>query len=87
MNSLVRKVTVSYKKKNPRESSNICKAKPMITEEVAIHRLHRLQLVDDEFAGRLPGEAGNGLAGDVPQSDRAVAGHAVHSFANLQTDQ
>ena len=33
--SLVRKVTVTYKKKNPRESLSICKSKPMIVEEVA----------------------------------------------------
>ena len=32
---LVRKVTVTYKKKNPRESLSICKSKPMIVEEVA----------------------------------------------------
>ena len=75
--SLVRKVTITYKKKNPRESLSICKSKPMIVEEVAIHRLHRLQLVDDEFVGQVPvpGAADDGLAGVLPQ---AVAGHAGH---------
>ena len=71
--NLVRKVTVTYKKKNPRESLSICKSKPMISEEVAIHRLHRLQLVDDEFVGKIPGAVDHGLAGVIPQ---AVAGYA-----------
>ena len=55
--NLVRKVTITYKKKNPRESPNICKSKPMIIEEVAIHRLHRLELYDDELAGQVLGGA------------------------------
>ena len=75
--SLVRKVTVTYKKKNPRESLSVCKSRPMIVEEVAIHRLHRLELVDDEFVTEVPvpGAADGGLAGDVPQ---AVVGHVGH---------
>ena len=50
--NLVRKVTVTYKKKNPKESPSVCKSRAMITEEVAIHRLHRLELYDDEAAGQ-----------------------------------
>ena len=46
----VRKVTVSYRKKNPREPPNVCKSKGMITEKVCVHRLHRLKLVDEDFA-------------------------------------
>lgn len=45
---LVRQVSVSYRKKNSRESPTVCKTRPLITEKVAIHRLHRLQLVDDD---------------------------------------
>ena len=62
--NLVRKVTVSYKKKNSRESPAIYKSKPLISEEVAVHRLHRLHLVDEELAG---------------QAVQAVAGHAGHA--------
>ena len=62
--NLVRKVTVSYKKKNSRESPAIYKSKPLISEEVAIHRLHRLHLTDEELAG---------------QDVQAVAGHAGHA--------
>ena len=46
----VRKVTVSYRKKNPREPPNVCKSKGMITEKVCVHCLHRLKLVDEDFA-------------------------------------
>ena len=66
--NLVRKVTVTYKKKNPKESPSICKSSAMITEEVAIHRLHRLELFDDEVAG----QARDGV-------DREHHGLAVHS--------
>ena len=44
---LVRQVSISYRKKNSRESPTVCKSKPLITEKVAIHRLHRLQLADE----------------------------------------
>ena len=44
---LVRKVTVEYRKKNPREAPEVFQIKRLICEEVAIHRLHRLDLVDD----------------------------------------
>ena len=39
----------------------------MITEEVAIHRLHRLQLIDNEFHGHLPEALEHGPAGVVHQ--------------------
>ena len=45
--NLVRKVSVSYRKKNPRESAEVYKSKPLITEQVAIHRLHKLDLADE----------------------------------------
>ena len=45
---LVRVVTVQYRKKDPRESSRIYKSKPLLSEQVAIHRLHRLDLADEE---------------------------------------
>ena len=45
----VRKVTITYRKKNPREPRNICKSKSMIIEKVCVHRLHRLHLVDEDL--------------------------------------
>ena len=45
---LVRSVTVEFKKKNSRESPSVYKSKPLIQEKVAVHRLHRLQLVDED---------------------------------------
>ena len=45
----VRKATVKYKKKNPREALDVCKNKPMIVEQVAVHRLHRSHLVDEDL--------------------------------------
>ena len=57
---LVRQVSVSYRKKNSRESPTVCKSKPLITEKVAIHRLHRLQLADEAVlldAGKVDDEA------------------------------
>ena len=44
---LVRKVTVDFKKRNPRESKLIYKSKPLLSEVVAVHRLHKLHLADD----------------------------------------
>ena len=52
--NLVRKVTVTYKKRDSREPLNVCRSKSMITEEISIHRLHRLDLVDDEIAYKVP---------------------------------
>ena len=72
--NLVRKVTVTFKKKNPRESLAVCKSKPMITEEVAIHRLHRLQLIDDEFHGHLPEALEQGPAGVFHQVGHDLGG-------------
>ena len=51
---LVRKVTVTYRKKNPKESSHTYKSKPLISEIMAIHRLHRLDIVDEEIASQVP---------------------------------
>ena len=47
---LVRVVTVQYRKKDPKESSRIYKSKPLLSEQVAIHRLHRLDLADEDDA-------------------------------------
>ena len=52
--NLVRKVTVTYKKKDSREPLSVCNSKSMITEVIAIHRLQRLDLVDDEIAHKMP---------------------------------
>ena len=46
---LVRQVTVQFRKRNPRESSTVYKSKPLLQEKVAVHRLHRLELVDEEL--------------------------------------
>ena len=46
---LVRKVTVSYRKKNSREPPAVYKSKPLISEQVTVHRLHRLYLVDEDL--------------------------------------
>ena len=46
---LVRQVTVSYKKRNSRESPHVYKSKPLLSERVAIHRLHKLHLVDEDL--------------------------------------
>ena len=43
---LVRKVVVAFKKRNPRESKMIYKSKPLLHEEVAVHRLQKLHLAD-----------------------------------------
>ena len=48
---LVRQVTITYRKKNSRESKSKCSSKSLIEEKVAIHRLHRLHLVDEELVG------------------------------------
>ena len=46
---LVRQVTVSYKKRDSRESPHVYKSKPLLSERVAIHRLHKLHLVDEDL--------------------------------------
>ena len=59
---LVRQVTIAFKKKNSRESPSVYKSKPLIHEKVAVHRLHRLHLADEDAQ----------LGGDVsdPGSDQ-----------------
>jgi len=44
---LIRKVTICYRWRNPKESAEVYQTKPLITEQVAIHRLHRLDLADE----------------------------------------
>ena len=60
-------------KKNPRESATVCKTKPLIEERVAVHRLHRLHLVDEEVQA-VAVQASDGVAG-------AVQGGAVQGVA------
>ena len=79
---LVRKVTVSYKKRNPRESPLIYKSKPLISEQVAIHRLHRLDLADEpapvpEEVGDGPGVVSEGVSHDQADEGDGVPGHVV----------
>ena len=64
---LVRQVTVEYRKKNSREVTEVYKSKPPISEKVAIHRLHRLHLVDEELQHRANahGVVAEGIALDV----------------------
>ena len=42
----VRQVAINYRKKNSRETPEVYKSKPLLSEKVAVHRLHKLQLVD-----------------------------------------
>ena len=44
---LFRRVRLGYRKKNSKEPPHVCKSKPLIEEEVAVHRNHRLQLLDE----------------------------------------
>ena len=69
---LVRQVTVSYRKKNSRESPSVFRSKPLISERVALHRLHRLHLADEEL------QLGAGQAGVVVGGDQALRGHVDH---------
>ena len=79
---LVRKVTVSYRKKNPRESVQIFKSKPLIIEQVAIHRLHRLDLADESVPVPVHGQAdvltGGPLVQGASQADGSVVGAQVN---------
>jgi hypothetical protein len=84
---LVRKVTVTYRKRNPRESAQIYKSKPLICEQVAIHRLHRLDLADEDVPGQVDVAAGcplvqaddsvDGVLGQVVEGNGGVLGHDV----------
>ena len=47
--NLVRKVTVAYRKKSSRESPDVYRSKPLISEQVAVQRLHKLHLVDEDM--------------------------------------
>ena len=69
---LVRKVTVDFKKRNPRESKTIYKSKPLLSEEVAVHRLHKLHLADEPA---LLGD--HGVVLDASSDDEVHAGHCV----------
>ena len=69
---LVRKVTVSFRKKNSRESADVYKSKPLLSEQVAIHRLHRLDLADEalqvpDVEGGVQGLGQGDGADDDPQ--------------------
>ena len=47
---LVRSATVSYRRKCSREAPSVYKSKPLVEERMAVHRLHRLELIDDDLA-------------------------------------
>ena len=84
---LVRQVTVDYRKKNSKESPKVFKSKPLISERVAVHRLHKLQLVDevlqaasDHQGGDVAGDGGDGVqAGAGSDVVQVVAGGGVPS--------
>jgi hypothetical protein len=66
---LVRKVTVNYRKKNPREPAEV-----VISEQVAIHRLHRLELADETMLMDVDKVVANDSAGDDPKLIEEGAG-------------
>ena len=53
---LIRKVSISYRRRNPKESADVYRSKPLITEEVAIHRLYKLDVADENSL--ISGETG-----------------------------
>ena len=63
---LVRVVTVQFRKRNPKESKSVYKAKPLISEKVAVHRLHRLDLADEaaQYDGLQAGQRVGVVAGE-----------------------
>ena len=86
---LVRKVTVNFKKRNPRESPTIYKSKPLISEEVAVHRLHKLHLADEPALLGDHGvviEGGQGEDREDTQSDDVGVG-SVQGDAELVAKQ
>ena len=54
---LIRKVTVSFRKRNPRESAEVSSSKPLILEELAVHRLQRLDIIDEGGEDQVVGHA------------------------------
>ena len=53
---LVRQVSVQFRKRNPKKSPAAYNVKPPLLKKVAVHLLHRLELVDQELhqAGKRP---------------------------------
>ena len=45
---LVRKVTVSYRKRDSREPRDVYNSKPLTSEQVGVHRLYKLDLCDKD---------------------------------------
>ena len=80
---LVRKVTVSYRKKNPRESAQTFKSKPLIIEQVAIHRLHRLDLADESVPVPVHGQADVLTGGPLVQGASLADGSEVGAQVNV----
>ena len=77
---LVRVVTVQFRKKNPKESKTVCNSRSLITEKVAIHRLHRLDLADEAHEpDGVQGGQGEGPGGVQARehADEVVDQHAV----------
>ena len=54
---MIRKVTVSFRKRNPRESAEVYSSKPLISEQVAVHRLQRLDIIDESDEAQADGHA------------------------------
>ena len=67
---LVRVVTVQFRKKNPRESKSVYRAKPLLSEKVAVHRLHRLDLADEA-------PVHEGVQGSLCEGDAIGAAHEI----------
>ena len=66
--NLVRKVTVSYRKKDAREPASTYKSRPLISEEVAVHRLQKLHLIDEDLYN---------ASQEVDKIDEVVSGEEV----------
>ena len=81
---LVRKVTISYRKKNPREPADVYRSRPLISEQVAIHRLHRLELADETMLMDVDKmeSAGDG----VKQVDDSAGGDVLNEVIEEASD-
>ena len=60
----MRQVTVTYRKRKSKESPLVCKSKPLIEERVAVHRLHRLGLIDEELHQACVNQVGDARGAD-----------------------
>ena len=58
----------------------------MIIEEVAIHRLHRLELYDDELAGQVLGGADEEYHAQADHIGSEGCGPSVHTPQTVKED-